>query len=138
MSEEESEKLIEYKIQAFYSAIDDLYKCQSFLAVNYDASTCMPIVEYDPECEIPKPLDTSLNTLYLEKLNQLPYDIIREKRDLLLKESDWVGLNDVSLINMEEWKTYRQALRDVPNVNPDATFDMAGNVINVAYPVKPN
>lgn len=136
-SEKESNKLIEYKIKAYHSAIDDLYKCQSYLTVNYDVSKCMPYVIYDPECEIPKPLETSLNTLYLDKLNKLPYDIIRDKRNSLLKESDWVGLSDVSLSNMEEWKIYRQALRDIPNVNPDATFDIAGNVINVEYPVKP-
>lgn len=137
MNEEESEKLIEYKTQAFHSAIDDLYKCESYFSVNYDASTCMPTITYDPKCEIPKPSDTSLNSLYLDKFNQLPYDIIREKRNSLLNECDWVGLTDVSLSNIEEWKTYRQALRDVPNVNPDATFDIAGNVINVEYPVKP-
>lgn len=137
MSEEESEKLIQYKTQAFHSAIDDLYNCESYFYVRYDTSSCIPYIKYDPNCELPKPSDISLNSLYLDKFNKLPYDIIREKRNSLLKESDWVALSDVSLSNIEEWKTYRQALRDVPNVNPNATFDMAGNVINVDYPVKP-
>ena len=137
MTQEESEKLIEYKTQAFISAIDDLYKCGTYYRVNYDNSLCKPYVKYDPKCEIPKPSDTSLNELYLDKYNKLPYDIIREKRNLLLNESDWVALNDVTLSNIEEWKTYRQALRDVPNNSPNAMFDIAGNVINVEYPVKP-
>lgn len=135
---EESEKLIEYKTKAFISALNDLYKCETYYHVKYDNSSCMPYVKYDKRCEIPKPLDTSLNNLYLDKFNQMPYDIIREKRTELLKECDWTILSDVSLNNIEDWKTYRQALRDVPNVNPDATFDIAGNVINVSYPVKPN
>ena len=134
---EESYKLIEYKIKAFHSAIDDLYKCQSYLGVNYDVSTCMPIVDYDPECEIPKPTDTSLNSLYLEKFNQLPYDIIREKRDLLLKESDWIGLTDVSLINKEAWQTYRQALRDLP-ANSTPELDENGELTNVTWPTPPS
>ena len=38
--------------------------------------------------------------------------IIRNKRNELLKESDWTQLADVN-INKEEWVTYRQALRDI-------------------------
>ena len=137
MSEEESEKLIEYKTKAFHSAIDDLYKCESYFIVRYDSSTCMPYIKYDPECQIPKPLDTSLNSLYLEKFNQLPYDLIREKRGLLLKESDWIGLTDVSLINKEAWQTYRQALRDLPQ-NSTPELDENGELTNVTWPTPPS
>lgn len=38
--------------------------------------------------------------------------IIRNKRNELLKESDWTQLPDVN-ISKEEWVTYRQALRDI-------------------------
>ena len=137
MREQESQELIDYKIVSFQHAVNELYVCKSHYTTSYDISTCKPTITYDSACEIPKPTDMSLNELYLVKLKELPYDIIRENRNSLLKDSDWVGLSDVILDNIEEWKTYRQALRDLPNVNPDATFDTAGNIINVEYPVKP-
>ena len=43
--------------------------------------------------------------------------ILREERDVLLKESDWiVSTPDAPFTQekIEEWKTYRQALRDLP------------------------
>jgi hypothetical protein len=42
------------------------------------------------------------------------WEIIRQKRDELIKSSDWIFLPDVSLKNKEAWLTYRQALRDLP------------------------
>ena len=125
------------KQKAFSNAVTELYDCKSYMSFRYDISTCMPNVEYDPECEIPKPSDTSLNSLYLEKFNQLPYDIIREKRNLLLNESDWVALNDVTLSNIEEWKTYRQALRDLP-ANSTPELDENGELTNITWPIPPS
>ena len=55
-----------------------------------------------------------------------PNDIshIRSERDRLLKESDWMALSDSATMT-DEWKVYRQALRDLP---ADATFDENGMV----------
>ena len=52
---------------------------------------------------------------------------IREHRDRLLTETDWMALGDVTM--SDAWKTYRQALRDVP----------ASNTVyeNVTWPTKP-
>jgi len=36
-----------------------------------------------------------------------------EKRNFLLKESDWTQLDDVP-VNKNDWIVYRQALRDLP------------------------
>jgi hypothetical protein len=47
--------------------------------------------------------------------------IVRTQRNKLLTESDWTQLPDVPLTEEKkgEWRTYRQALRDLPaNVNP--------------------
>lgn len=38
---------------------------------------------------------------------------VREKRNKLLKETDWRASSDLTLST--EWATYRQALRDVPS-----------------------
>jgi hypothetical protein len=42
--------------------------------------------------------------------------VLRIKRDLLLRESDWTQLPDVPLSAevKKGWETYRQALRDLP------------------------
>ena len=42
-------------------------------------------------------------------------EYIREHRDRLLTETDWIGTTDVTM--SDEWKTYRQALRDIPASN---------------------
>ena len=52
---------------------------------------------------------------------------IRNHRNNLLTETDWMGFSDVTL--SDEWKTYRQELRDIP----------ASNTIyaDVTWPTKP-
>ncbi len=45
-------------------------------------------------------------------------------------ESDWTQNRDVVLSNDAEWKTYRQALRDLPANTTDWR--------NPTYPTKPN
>ena len=54
-------------------------------------------------------------------------EYIREHRDRLLTETDWIGTTDVTM--SDEWKTYRQALRDIP----------ASNTVykDVTWPTKP-
>ena len=54
---------------------------------------------------------------------------LRIRRNQLLKESDWTQSRDVFLSNDEEWKTYRQQLRDLPkNTDP----------MNPVWPTKPS
>ncbi len=38
---------------------------------------------------------------------------VRSERDQLLSETDWMACSDVTM--SDTWKTYRQALRDVPS-----------------------
>ena len=53
---------------------------------------------------------------------------LRMRRNKLLAESDWTQSRDVLLSNDEEWKTYRQQLRDLPkNTDP----------LNPVWPTKP-
>jgi hypothetical protein len=39
---------------------------------------------------------------------------LRMVRDSLLAQSDWTQIADVALDNAAAWRTYRQALRDLP------------------------
>jgi hypothetical protein len=57
---------------------------------------------------------------------------LREERNKLLAESDWTQMPDVGVSNKEEWKTYRQVLRDLPS-NVELTSDDFSNV----FPEKP-
>ena len=40
---------------------------------------------------------------------------IRRQRDRILGKTDWMALSDVTM--SDDWKTYRQALRDIPASN---------------------
>ena len=54
---------------------------------------------------------------------------LRTRRNQLLTESDWTQSRDVFLSNDEEWKNYRQQLRDLPkNTDP----------MNPVWPTKPS
>ena len=62
---------------------------------------------------------------------------IRNRRNRLLFESDWTQTVDCVLTNKEDWKIYRQALRDLPS-NSNPTLDVSGNITNVLWPTKPS
>lgn len=56
---------------------------------------------------------------------------IREQRNKLLQETDWIVVKSNENGNPipEEWKTYRQSLRDITNqLDPD----------NIVWPIKPS
>ena len=61
---------------------------------------------------------------------ELDKEYVRNLRNRLLIESDWTQNRDVVLSNDTEWKTYRQALRDLPANTTDWT--------NPPWPTKPN
>tara|TARA_R100000700_G_scaffold37542_1_gene47849 strand:- start:48 stop:332 length:285 start_codon:yes stop_codon:yes gene_type:complete len=56
---------------------------------------------------------------------------LRDKRNELLAETDWMGNSDVTM--SKDWKTYRQALRDITKTEP---VDMA--LSNITFPTKPS
>ena len=63
---------------------------------------------------------------------QLDRDLseLREKRNKLLAETDYLALNDNTLA--DNMKTYRQELRDLPS-----GLDTVEKVANVTWPTKP-
>jgi hypothetical protein len=68
------------------------------------------------------------NTLSLEELEAQ----IRQRRNAGLQQSDWTQVNDVNLttVEIDAWKAYRQALRDLPA--------QEGFPSNVIWPLPPN
>ena len=91
---------------------------------------------YDPTLNIVKCKDKidEVSEATIEELEafKLEMDIrdVRGNRNRLLAESDWTQNRDVVLSNDAEWKTYRQALRDLPANTTDWT--------NPPWPTKPN
>ena len=55
---------------------------------------------------------------------------LRRQRNNLLAETDWMGNSDVTM--SADWKTYRQALRDITKTTP---ADDA--LSNITWPTKP-
>ena len=66
---------------------------------------------------IPKPTEEELESLWEDLL----LDEMRQKRNQLLKESDYTALPDFP--QRDKWILYRQALRDYPSIwLPDRPF----------------
>lgn len=55
---------------------------------------------------------------------------LRQQRNRLLAETDWMGNSDVTM--SADWKTYRQALRDITKTTP-ADDELS----NITWPTKP-
>ena len=101
---------------------------------NYQGSD--QTLTYDPtsntvKCEdkIDEIPEASIEELEAFKLEMDIRDV-RGNRNRLLAESDWTQNRDVVLSNDAEWKTYRQALRDLPANTTDWT--------NPPWPTKPS
>ena len=68
-----------------------------------------------------------------------PMRLLRLERNRLLAESDWMANSDVTM--PDEWKTYRQQLRDFPaspKINPQLKDDGTLNMTSVSWPTKPS
>ena len=62
--------------------------------------------------------------------NERRMEVLRKRRDTLLRETDYMGNSDVNMT--DAWKTYRQALRDITTQTP--SDDMLSNI---KFPEKP-
>ena len=74
-----------------------------------------------------------------ELVNAEPMRLLRLERNRLLAESDWMANSDVTM--PDEWKTYRQQLRDFPaspKINPRLKDDGTLNMTSVSWPTKPS
>jgi len=82
---------------------------------------------------ITKPTDADIKKKYDELVAAEPLNQVREVRDQKLAETDWVVIKEReeggSVSNFADWKTYRQALRDITD---DAT-----SLEDVKWPEKP-
>jgi hypothetical protein len=65
--------------------------------------------------------------------NREPIIALRDIRDVLLKESDWIQNSDTQISDdiKQEWLTYRQALRDFPS---SLSGSVLGSVVEFPEP----
>ena len=87
------------------------------------------------------PTDAEI-TAELNRLNSAePVRLLREKRDELLAETDWVvtKASETGVAETTAWKTYRQALRDLP-ASSTPKVDSFNNLdlTSVTWPTKPS
>ena len=74
----------------------------------------------------------------------MEWELLRLKRTWLLKERDWTVMPDSPLSDSKKtkWKTYRQALRDLPKgANPKVSETRRGpelDMSSVTFPTKPS
>ena len=69
--------------------------------------------------------------------NAEPMRLLRAERDKLLTACDWRASSDLTL--SDAWKTYRQALRDLP-ASSSPKLDSNGDLdySSVSFPTEPN
>ena len=88
-----------------------------------------------------QPTEEEINTKITELEVAEPIKLLREVRNKLLLETDWTQLKDIDfdIIRGENWKNYRQALRDLPaksNPKLDSFGDL--DMSSVSWPTKPS
>ena len=88
------------------------------------AATTRGVVQFSEEREAIR--DTE-EAAHLANVTNRAWEGLRSKRGNLLMETDWRGMSD--LIMSDAWKTYRQALRDLPANTADPA--------NPTWPTKP-
>lgn len=69
----------------------------------------------------------------IEVRNVVALRRLRNQRDDLLRQSDWMANSDVTMT--EEWRVYRQALRDITTQTP--SLDENGQLTGINWPTKP-
>ena len=84
--------------------------------------------------ERPQPTEEEINFKIQELEAAEPMRLLRQQRNQKLSETDWMANSDV--VMSDDWKTYRQALRDLPST-AEPTLNEQGNLTNVTWPIKP-
>ena len=116
-------------------ALEVKYPAAGFVLVGDTYSGLRAIKDNGSGSEMPDPDNMITEEEYNEAIAEYKivagWEDIRNKRNQLLKDSDYKMFPDITITaeKKEEWTTYRQALRDIPQTfsNPD----------DVTYPDKP-
>ncbi len=88
-----------------------------------------------------KPTETEINNKITELDSAEAMRLLREVRNQLLSETDWMIARSIEtgVAISNDWKTYRQALRDLPassSPSLDEYYDL--NFSSVTWPTEPS
>ena len=84
-----------------------------------------------------KPTETEINSKISELDNAESMKLLREERDTRIAKTDWRASSDLTLT--DAWKTYRQALRDLPaSATPKLNSDYQLDLTSVTWPTEPS
>ena len=84
-----------------------------------------------------KPTETEVNSKISALDNAEAMRLLRIERDVRIAKTDWRASSDLTLA--DAWKTYRQALRDLPaSAAPklDSNYDL--DLTSVIWPTEPS
>ena len=84
-----------------------------------------------------QPTETEVNSKISELDNAEPMKLLREERNRRIALTDWRASSDLTLA--DAWKTYRQALRDLPaSASPklDSIYEL--DLTSVTWPTEPS
>jgi hypothetical protein len=112
------------------TAIYELLGDKSIKIKNLDVGFTYDDIEIlTPNTE--KPLYEDVYNKFLEIKNKKYFSVLRRERNNKLAETDWMANSDVTM--SEEWKEYRQSLRDITTQIP---VDM--ELSNINWPIPPS
>ena len=84
-----------------------------------------------------KPTETEINSKISELDNAEAMRLLRIERDTRIAKTDWRASSDLTLT--DAWKTYRQALRDLPaSATPKLGSDYDLDLTSVTWPTEPS
>ena len=84
-----------------------------------------------------QPTETEVNSKISELDNAEPMRLLRIERDTRIAKTDWRASSDLTLA--DAWKTYRQALRDLPaSATPKLNSDYQLDLTSVTWPTEPS
>ena len=84
-----------------------------------------------------KPTETEVTNKITTLDAAEPMRLLREERDARIAKTDWRASSDLTV--SDAWKTYRQALRDLPaSASPklDSNYDL--DLTSVTWPTEPS
>ena len=84
-----------------------------------------------------QPTETEVNSKIAELDNAEPMRLLRVERDIRIAKTDWRASSDLTL--SDAWKTYRQALRDLPaSATPKLNSQYELDLTSVTWPTEPS
>ena len=84
-----------------------------------------------------QPTETEINSKIAELDNAEPMRLLRIERDVRIAKTDWRASSDLTL--SDAWKTYRQALRDLPaSASPKLDSNYELDLTSVTWPTEPS